>query len=167
MASFLYDSGVDLSVRSRQALQYAVLALAIGIAPIASVPTIASLLSYSASGTSEADAQEQSVLVASVQRELANLPVTATSEDMEAAIMFAISQSSASDQSVEAALSVVAASGGTPALQQALANARRAIANRKKRGRGTAAIGGGAGFGITTLAPPSIGGGGGSTSYSQ
>lgn len=161
---------LSLSPRALQRAKIASLTAVLAIAPIASLPSIALIFNNPATQVNAAsDADVQAALVASIMQEVSNLPATATAEDTEAAVMFVVSQSNASNAVVEAAFNQISASGSAPpALLAALNNARKALASRKGNGRGTAATANNpTGFGLTSLSAPSIGGGGGSTDYTQ
>lgn len=168
--TFPVTTHLGLSPRALRRARIASVAAVLAIAPIASLPSIALIFNNPATQASAAtDADAQAALVASIMQEISNLPSTATAEDAEAAIMFAVSQSNASDTVVEAAFNQISTSGNvSPAVLAALNNSRKALASRKGNGRGTAATANNfASFGLTSLPAPSIGGGGGSTDYTQ
>lgn len=105
-------------------------------------------------------------LAAAINAELAKQAPDQSAEQLEAVIVFAISQGNYTPTTVDDALSIVA---GTPdisdALKQAISNVKTAYA-KKKVNTGTAAIGdGGRGFG-GTFSSPGANISGGSTNYS-
>jgi hypothetical protein len=107
------------------------------------------------------DQKRVSELCTAMTLGVAKLPRTAGTQDVEAALVFAISQSKADPRTVEAALRCVRGSG--TAFQQALANVRQGYSI----GTGAIASGGGGfgsgGFGFGSTPVTGIGGGGGST----
>lgn len=107
------------------------------------------------------DISQASTLVQAINGETSRLPAdTASIEDYEAAIMFAINQQDYSLEVILAALDIVERTPGIPNAERiAIDNVRRSLANRR---RGTGALGDGVGDAFST---PSVGIGGGSTNY--
>jgi hypothetical protein len=106
--------------------------------------------------------------------EVGALPQTASTEDLEASVMFVLSQEDASGEVINSALSSVSASDqATPNLKQAIANIRLALLKKKKLRVGTGAIGtgsgsvGSGGSGIRFYSTPIVSVGGGSANYSS
>jgi hypothetical protein len=114
---------------------------------------------------SESTTANAATIANTIKRELAALPTTATEADMEATIVFALSQGDYSFDVMDAALNMITDPNSTTELKQAVANVRIAMLNKKKFG--TAAIngGGGNGGGFSSFSSPIVGIGGGSSNY--
>jgi len=113
-----------------------------------------------------ADAEQAGKIAAAMQLDLSKLAPAASVEDMEAAMLFVLSQGEYSLETMEAALDIVAAGPNvTPTLHKAIENVR--IALRRRFRRGTAAIpgGGGDGLGGSGFSAPVINIGGGGANY--
>lgn len=117
-----------------------------------------------ASYLSESAKQEAiRVLSEALRVEIAQLPDTASAQDVEAAIAFTLSQANAPAEVVNAALDNLANNPNQSlSLRQAVANARLAVDNCT--GIGTAALGN-SGSGILSSTPVLGVGGGGSANY--
>jgi len=113
-------------------------------------------------GTDPAD-----TLASAINIEVSKLPATASVEDIEAAIVFALSQGDYSAESIGGALDRVAAADVSDNEKQAIANVRLALF-KKKLNRGTGAIGNGGGdtFGTSGFSAPIVSIGGGTSTYS-
>jgi len=117
--------------------------------------------------SSEADYAAVSQLVASIRSAVSKLPPTKSSDqDIEAAIVYAISQVDACPAVVRAALSTVSGEG-TPAFMRSVA-AVTASYGRSGGGTGTAGVRvgwGGSYAGNSSFSAPVVGVGGGSANY--
>jgi hypothetical protein len=112
------------------------------------------------------DIEQAGKIAATLQSDLSKLATTASVEDMEAAMLFVLSQGEYSLETMEAALDIVGAGpNATPTLKEAIANVRLAL--RRRFRRGTAAIpgGGGDGLGGSGFSAPVINIGGGGANY--
>lgn len=117
---------------------------------------------------SESTTANAATIANAIKRELAALPATATEADMEATIVFALSQGTYSSDVMGAALNMIAGPDASTELKQAIANVRIAMLNKKKFG--TAALnggGGGNGSGFSGFSSPIVGIGGGSSNYTS
>lgn len=114
------------------------------------------------------DPAQVAALAGTINQELSKLKPGSSPEDIEAFIVFAVSQSDAPLATVLAALNQVATQPEqTPEIKKALTIVRLALLNRKLN-RGTAALlnGGGAGNGNSSFfTGPGGGGGGGGANY--
>lgn len=100
------------------------------------------------------------VLATAIKSELAKQPATASAEDLEAVIVYVVSQGAYTDSAISAALDEVGA-GATGNLVTAVANARNALLKKKRRGTGAVSGGGGS----SAFSSPGSAGGGGTTNY--
>ncbi|MBQ1478560.1 hypothetical protein DRN02_018285 [Sphingomonas paucimobilis] len=103
-------------------------------------------------------------VVEAINAAIAAQPATATAQDIEAAVMFAVSQQQQPAAVSLAALTFVANQPGNAArkVKVALTNARSAV----RRGQtGTGGTGGSAGNAASLAAGPSVGGGGVGVNY--
>lgn len=134
---------------------------------IAAVPTAILYAAEQASAPAAAgqqDAVDAPALAAAINAEVDRLAPTSSISDYEASIMFVISQQTATDEVVLAALDLAEARPNLPeTLKVAIENIRQSL-RRKKVGRGTGALGDGV---SSSFSSPSIGLGGGSTNYTQ
>jgi hypothetical protein len=107
-------------------------------------------------------------LAAAIRHELQPLPCTASPEDVEAAIVFALSQAAAKPDTVREALREVELARGCYAGQgKAIGRVRTALLSYGVR-QGTAALGGDNFLGTGSLfSTPNLIVGGGSVNYSQ
>ena len=139
---------------------------AVALAIVTSAIAVAQESASSAPAAAETqDAVDAATLAGLILAETGKLAATSSVTDYEASIMFAISQSNASDEVALAALDIV---DGTPGLsgtmKAAIENIRSAL-RKKKLTRGTGAIGD---SGISSsFSAPAIGLGGGSTNYTS
>lgn len=105
-------------------------------------------------------------LVGYIRAEVGALPATASVEDLEASVIFVLSQKNARANIVNVALdSIETDKTSSPALKQAVANIRLAMLKKKLK-IGTGALPGGGGFGSDGTFYPSVGSGG-SANYSS
>jgi hypothetical protein len=117
------------------------------------------------------DTKSVAVLAAAIRTELGHQPSGASTEDLEGAIVFALSQSDFSREVIGAALNSLRNDPGQIHLKTAVNNVQLALL--KKWNRGTAALnpgGGGLGGGYSNFSPllgPGGGGGNGSSNYSS
>ena len=105
-------------------------------------------------------------LAGEISAELAGLPAGATSEDLEAFIVFRLDQGNYSPEVIDQTLTLLGASDASTSLGPVIDNVRLALLKRKKRG--TAALintGGGAGFSGFTSSVSLGGGGAGGSNY--
>lgn len=117
-----------------------------------------------APATAEPDPAAVQRVVEAVNAAIAAQPATATAQDIEAAVMFAISQQQQPAPVSLAALNFVVNQQGNAArkVKVALVNARAAV----RRGQaGTGGTGGAAGNAASLAAGPSVGGGGVGVNY--
>jgi hypothetical protein len=114
-----------------------------------------------------ADGRPVAILTAAFMAEIGTLPATASSEDLEAGLVFVVSQSEQPLPILLDALDRLEMSpGASPALKEAVRNVREALLCRRLR-RGTASIGG---AGLSAFSAPvggGGGGGGGGSNYSR
>lgn len=117
-----------------------------------------------AATTTEPDPAAVQRVVDAIKTAIAGLPATATAQDIEAAVMFAISQQQQPAAVSLAALNFVAAQSGDAArkVKVALANARAAVSRGQAGTGGTAGVAGNA---ASLAAGPSVGGGGVGVNY--
>ena len=101
-----------------------------------------------------------SALATAIKSELAKQPTTASAEDLEAVIVYVVSQGTYTDSAISEALDEVGA-GATGNLAAAVVNARNALLKKKRRGTGAVSGGGGS----SAFSSPGSAGGGGSTNY--
>lgn len=119
-----------------------------------------------AAPASGGDAMAIGALAAAVCAEVSRLPKGASTDDLEAAMVFAVSQAASKPALIVAALDRLAGADlGQQNFPAALKRVRDAYANQRIR-RGTSAVNNGAAFsgGFTT---PSLAGGGGSSNYTR
>ncbi|MDZ7281833.1 hypothetical protein KV697_17675 [Sphingomonas sanguinis] len=119
-----------------------------------------------AAPASGGDAMAIGALAAAVCAEVTRLPKGASTDDLEAAMVFAVSQAASKPALIVAALDRLAGADlGQQNFPAALKRVRDAYANQRVR-RGTAAVNNGVAFsgGFTT---PSLAGGGGSSNYTR
>lgn len=116
--------------------------------------------------TAEPDPAAVQRVVEAINAAIAAQPATATAQDIEAAVMFAISQQQQPAAVSLAALNFVTTQPGNAArkVKVALANARSAV-NRGQTGTG--GTGGAAGNAASLAAGPSVGGGGVGVNYTN
>ncbi|MDF0543239.1 hypothetical protein PX699_12855 [Sphingobium sp. H39-3-25] len=138
---------------------------AIALAVTVMVPG-AFLTAQDSSGTPAAadNAAQIAALTSTLRSELSRFTADAPVEDIEASIVFILSQNAYDDPIVDAAFDQIVASPNV------FANVKQAIENvrRKRRTRGTGALGGGDGsFSGIGFSGPVIGGGGGGSNYTQ
>jgi len=111
-----------------------------------------------------ADAVDAATLAGSIITEVDKLAPTSSITDYEASIMFAISQVSATDEVILAALDIADARPSQPeTLKVAIENVRKSL-RRKKLAPGTGALGEGV---SSSFSSPAVGLGGGSTNYTS
>lgn len=106
----------------------------------------------------QSDIQLTMELAARVKAEVATKPATISVEDLEAIIVFILSQGDYSDAVIANTLSQVEV-GASVKLREATANARQTLLKRKKRGTGSI---GSAFGGFGAFSPPGVAPGGGS-----
>lgn len=105
-------------------------------------------------------------IAASVCNEAARLPKGASTDDLEAAMAFAVSQSDAKPEQIAAALDRLAGDNyGQQNFAAALKRVRAAYASKRVK-RGTSALSGAVAF-SSGFTAPSFAGGGGSSNYTQ
>lgn len=117
-----------------------------------------------APGVPDADQEATARLLARIGADLAALPATASTGDLEAAIVYAISQSEADPRVVKAALEYLnACNGGRADARDAYRRVRFAVL--RSGARGTAALAGA--FGRSEFYAPVVSLGGGTSNYAR
>lgn len=132
---------------------------------LAGVPAGATPAASAGKSAQQPTGDRVTAIATKIRAELAGLKSDASSEDMEAAIVFALGQADDSLDDMNAALDVINA-GASPALQTAVKNVRLALAKKKlKPGTGaTGSNGNNNGSGFTS---PVVNVGGGTSNYTQ
>ena len=121
-----------------------------------------------APSTQLASVEPANAVFGAFRTELSALPDTASSEDIEASLVFVLSQSNVNDQiALEALDRLGGAATGRLQLMRAIANVRESLLNRRFR-RGTAALSNG-GFAVASgfSTPVTVMGGGLTSNYAQ
>ena len=154
MPSAVLGDNIAMKKFTNIALTGALLAVAISANPSTACAAMV--------GAPKAADDAGTALAAAIKTELAKQPATASAEELEAVIVFVVSQGAYTDDAISAALNEVGA-GATGNLATAVANARVALLKKKRRGTGAITGGGGS----SAFSSPGGGGGGGGNSNYQ
>jgi len=137
-------------------------------------PSLAIVSNATGTDASKLQAEDPALatrVAASIRAEVDARPATASVEDLEGVIVFALSREDYSATVINRALDIVASGPNvTDSLKQAIANVRLAMLRRKlKRGTGALATGTGGfgGGGGSSFSAPIVSVGGGSSNYAS
>lgn len=157
MSSF----AVKLAVGGRRALTLGALI----VLPVSAIPTPVAARSAATTLPAVADAKQATQICVSIKAALAKLPSQAAVEDIEAAIVFVLSQASYAPATMAAGLSC-ASEGADGNARTAFANVRASY-GRSGTGATRPSFGSSNGGGGVFFSPPVVGVGGGTTNYTS